>query len=1186
MRFSLDLDDVCVERGTGERRLHDVLVAILASLAKDAARTLVPVALANKRLRALCGVPSLWESPVFQHTDPPAYFVSACKQHGRHFRRLCISGLAQLSGPDASKGLSYCVNLTHLNISSFFGKQKPGRISGRGPIHVENRPTPRPYVWKRLPRMTNLVHLNASDVAITAGCLSLVLKSCGEKLTKLYLSHTFIVPEESARTGRSGTVVSSSMSLEEGLDPDFDGFSSSDEPDGPAAAAPAGPAGASGANAASASSSSGAARALHATSVLRAFTDGVELPRLRELDLSRTVCDERNLSGLLARLPSLAELFLVKPKQQPPSMVEALSWEDWTELGHWSGKRLAAALQANGISVVRKDFLKLIKRAIFCSNQGTPFVQETYAKALELMPVVRRCAGVDARLSNGSTLFLVAMNTGHFVAAKRLVEEFGASPLARCRPGVFRAQDDPWTPPYPRVGGSEVFDGQEFRYGAPLFSHAPGSTLLHLFANTSFITSAADRALINDLPDLFRDWGAAGIANEPTWDARRLRPLHACIEAASYMTAPLALPLAALLGLGADPSLTDARGWTALHAAASAGRPDDVRAILAARPDIVNAREESGCTALLLAVRRIGSEHPRGYGEMTVQFLDCIRALLEQEEPRADAAAADARGFSPLHAAAGRAPSANRDSGTYGWKPFSAASAVARADVVRLLLARPEVDVNARDEEGRTALYAAAFSNCAETALALLAAPGVDVNAGRRGATPLYGACMLHNVAAIRMLLEAGADPSTRPPGHASPIMCLLKELTTERASAEVDDGYPIPYALARNAAALPASVQTELRRLFESKGALLERVDAHGKSALHHAVAKKGPDPAAALEEEADKAAALALRDPMGLTPLMAACQAANRAAVEAFLPHSDPLAADLDGNTALHLCLKHLSVGHGGAHIVSAIVERCPQAARASNLEGRTPLHLLAAASWYDSKVHGQLAWILAGHSEPTARDLLGRTALHVLGLVSSKQLALRGGLEAPPVLRAVLAHPKAAEALAIADTQGNTPLHFAARAGNAQVVAAMLLAGAPAASARDREGRTAAEVAPPATRALIQRARHQPAPPRAPPASLSGARRVPRDGKIEGAASAGALAQPAASGEAAAAAAGGPSKGRAGGGRRRRQAEAAEAASEESAAEEEEASTPAKRAKGKAPAVRPAAAFLRRNEGGSSR
>eukprot|EP00741_Cyanophora_paradoxa_P016267 tig00020911_g15706.t1 len=80
----------------------------------------------------------------------------------------------------------------------------------------------------------------------------------------------------------------------------------------------------------------------------------------------------------------------------------------------------------------------------------------------------------------------------------------------------------------------------------------------------------------------------------------------------------------------------------------------------------------------------------------------------------------------------------------------------ALAEVVRLLLARPEVDVNARDEEGRTPLYAAAFSGGAATVQALLAAPGVDVNAGRRGATPLYGACMLHNVDAVRGQAAAG----------------------------------------------------------------------------------------------------------------------------------------------------------------------------------------------------------------------------------------------------------------------------------------------------------------------------------------------------------------------------------------------------------------------------------------------
>ena len=86
------------------------------------------------------------------------------------------------------------------------------------------------------------------------------------------------------------------------------------------------------------------------------------------------------------------------------------------------------------------------------------------------------------------------------------------------------------------------------------------------------------------------------------------------------------------------------------------------------------------------------------------------------------------------------------------------------ASVEALLL--QQVDVNAPEPDGTTALHWAAHGDDPEI-LHLLIQAGANVNASNDyGVTPLFLACTNGNAAIIGRLLKAGADPESRTAGE------------------------------------------------------------------------------------------------------------------------------------------------------------------------------------------------------------------------------------------------------------------------------------------------------------------------------------------------------------------------------------------------------------------------------------
>ncbi len=113
-----------------------------------------------------------------------------------------------------------------------------------------------------------------------------------------------------------------------------------------------------------------------------------------------------------------------------------------------------------------------------------------------------------------------------------------------------------------------------------------------------------------------------------------------------------------------------------------------------------------------------------------------------------------------------------------------------RAAVERLL--QQNVDANARQGDGATALHWAIQEDALDIA-ALLIRAGADVNAANDlGVTPLMVAASNGSSAAIQTLLEGRANANLAPPGRETPLMLAAWTGQPEAVAALLDAGAPI----------------------------------------------------------------------------------------------------------------------------------------------------------------------------------------------------------------------------------------------------------------------------------------------------------------------------------------------------------------------------------------------------------
>ena len=287
-------------------------------------------------------------------------------------------------------------------------------------------------------------------------------------------------------------------------------------------------------------------------------------------------------------------------------------------------------------------------------------------------------------------------------------------------------------------------------------------------------------------------------------------------------------------------------GKTPLHSACSSKkvtfsmRPKIIRKLLAHRPSLVSAIDNTGCTALHFAVATGDSE--------TVSLLLSTEASLVNVQ--------DDQGLTPLHYACLNTSGNNEE-------------------VVELLLAYNECDPNVVDKDGNTPLQMA-LSGQNYAAVRLLLLSKCNPNTNINGYTPLHLVCKEGDLELVSLILSD-------------------KEY---RSDMQCSDGKTPLHSACSSSKVYVSKRSKIVRMLLAHRPSLVSAIDNTGRTALHFAVTTGDSKTVSLLLST--EASLINVQDDRGQTPLHCACLN-NEEIVKLLLAcnECDPNIIDKYGNT-----------------------------------------------------------------------------------------------------------------------------------------------------------------------------------------------------------------------------------------------------------------------------------------------
>jgi len=503
-----------------------------------------------------------------------------------------------------------------------------------------------------------------------------------------------------------------------------------------------------------------------------------------------------------------------------------------------------------------------------------------------------------------------------------------------------------------------------------------------------------------------------------------------------------------LISQGADVNAKDEQGSVPLVFAVKEGRKEIVELLLAHGAD-VNVKDRWGRTPLDYArqkkneeiIRLLSTKVTSLYQAMQLGDVAKVKVFLEQG---ADVNAKNENGQTPLLLAAQNNDvntaklliSAGADvniKNNAGQTSIDIALSQGNKEIIKLLLdkgaeitslhgalqlgnlARVKAlleqgaDVNAKDKQGKTALFYAVENNHKDI-VELLIAKGADVNAKEDGGyTPLYYAFWSKNKDLITLLISKGAAVNVVPEGDFPLIYFAVWNKDLDTVKLLVAKGAKFDVKILEDRTAFRYAVgqgSRDIAEFFVSKG-----IDA---STFHVAA---GTGDLARVRNHIEQGADVNTQDELGWTPLYWAASLGQTEVARLLIDKgADVRTAATDGSIALHQAAQV-----GDNELVELLLSKGADV-QAKTKRGDTPLHSAAGSG------HREVAeFLIAKGAEIDAKAMDRQTPFHRAALWGHKN-----------VVEILIAHGADGT---VKDSRGRTPLDWARQRGHTEVVNLLL-------------------------------------------------------------------------------------------------------------------------------------------------